>query len=45
MKKILLVLVVAAIGMVSCKKEDIAKPVSVDKTPVAGIDSEVGEWE
>ena len=30
MKKVLLVLAVAAIGLVSCKKEEAVKPVKVD---------------
>ncbi|MEJ6978827.1 hypothetical protein WG906_00100 [Pedobacter sp. P351] len=36
MKKILLVLAVAAIGMVSCKKESEVKPVKVENATMGG---------
>jgi hypothetical protein len=36
MKKVLLVLAVAAIGMVSCKKEESVKPVKVENAAMGG---------
>ena len=43
MKKTLLVLVIAAIGMVSCKKEEVAKPVQVKDAQA--IDGDLSRWD
>jgi hypothetical protein len=41
MKKVLLVLAVAAIGMVSCKKEEVVAPSKVTNSQMAGGDKSI----
>ncbi len=46
MKKILFIAAVLTVGMVSCKKEDDAKPaVKAEKSVMAGEKKDVGSWD
>ena len=45
MKKILLVLVVAAIGLVSCQKEEEVKPVQQSQKVMGGDIRDMGGWD
>ena len=47
MKKILLIVAVAAIGMVSCKKEEPAQPVKVEKASevAGGVRNDMSGWD